>query len=96
MLHIYRMFSHTRVTFEYLMSSQYRSAESEILSTDIHGELGEFTWTTRRQLMAGFCVHTPGQMASLEGKLSFAIIENSEYAIFFVMKNPFPFHTDPF
>ena len=43
MLHIYRMFSHTRVTFEYLMSSQYRSAESEILSTDIHGELGEFT-----------------------------------------------------
>jgi hypothetical protein len=64
------------------MSSQYRSAESEILSTVIHGELGEFTWTRRRQLMAGFCVHTSGQMASLEGKLSFAIIQNSKYVFF--------------
>lgn len=72
----------TWVTFEYLMSSQYCSAESEILSTDIHWELGEFTRTTRRQLMAGFCVHTPGQMASLEGKLSFSIVQNSKYAFF--------------
>jgi hypothetical protein len=45
--------------------------------------------------MAGFCVHIPGQMASLEGKLSLAIIQNSKYVIFFMMKNLFPFHTDP-
>jgi hypothetical protein len=51
--------------------------------TDIHRELGEFTQTTRIQHMAGFCVHTPGQMASLEGKFSFASIQNSEYVIFY-------------
>jgi hypothetical protein len=67
------------------MSSQYCSSESEILiSTDIHGELGEFTRATRRQLVAGFCVHTSSrQMGSLEGKLSFSIDQHPEYVTFF-------------